>query len=464
MRCGSTSSSGRGLYSSFSSTSHGRDDHSVGFELGEVQHVVDELEQCLAAGGDGGQRFGAFLFVRDPADEQFGVADDGVERGADVMADRREEEALGACRLDFLVERGMQVADGELAVQRGFKHFAAADEEVFFVDAEGTVRGVGDAEVAPAFSADFQRDEHEGLARRDMDAGGTLLVGADNQAAAAAAELAEALVLELIEEDGETVELGLGAFFKNAAVLKERVFRFHERDAVLLVVLRDVDGVRGKAFQDDAQDVDRAGNDVFGLEREERLRDGLGVLVELVGLRHVDRAFQDVLRIAVFVADRLRLDREILTVAPVEQERLRILLGMAQRAFLRGRVVQADEVAAFAADDVLEVVSERLERGRVRGHDFSVRLEEQKRDGGAFEDLRTEFLLGDGPEHDLLALVAFAADQDHVGGLVYASEDAFGEAFLRLPHEIEPDEAEELVILVAERRDDKGLDLLHLEP
>ena len=69
------------------------DDHLAGFELGEVQHIVDELKQRVSAGGNGGQRLGPFISVVDAIEQEFGVADDGVERRADVMAYCAEEHA-----------------------------------------------------------------------------------------------------------------------------------------------------------------------------------------------------------------------------------------------------------------------------------------------------------------------------------------------------------------------------------
>jgi hypothetical protein len=43
------------------------DDHFAGFELGEVQHVVDELKQRVSAGGNGGQRLGPLISVSMPS-------------------------------------------------------------------------------------------------------------------------------------------------------------------------------------------------------------------------------------------------------------------------------------------------------------------------------------------------------------------------------------------------------------
>ena len=137
---------------------------------------------------------------------------------------------------------------------------------------------------------------------------------------------------------------------------------------------------------------------------------------------------------------------------------------MAKGAFLRSGVVLADEIAAAAADDFGEGSAERLERGGVRGDDAPVRREEQKRDGGAFEDLGAEFFLRGRLEHALLTSVAFAADQDHIGGFVHASENAFGELLLGVEDEIESDESENLAVFIVKRRYDDRLDFLRLKP
>ena len=84
--------------------------------------------------------------------------------------------------------------------------------------------------------------------------------------------------------------------------------------------MRQIHGVRAEAFADDVQHLNGAGDDVLGLKRQERLRDRLGVFMKLMRLGHVDRAFEDVQRIAFVIADRLGLDREVLPVAAMEQE------------------------------------------------------------------------------------------------------------------------------------------------
>jgi hypothetical protein len=65
------------------------------FDLGEVQHVVDDLQQALAGAADLAevvQRLRRQVEVR----AQAGEAEDGVHRGADLVADIGQEVALGA--------------------------------------------------------------------------------------------------------------------------------------------------------------------------------------------------------------------------------------------------------------------------------------------------------------------------------------------------------------------------------
>ena len=76
----------------------GLDLQLAGFDLGNVEHVVQQLQQVLAAGADGFEEVGPFLFVAavGAADQQLGEAEDAVERRADFVAHVGEELALGA--------------------------------------------------------------------------------------------------------------------------------------------------------------------------------------------------------------------------------------------------------------------------------------------------------------------------------------------------------------------------------
>ena len=79
----------------------GGDLHLAGFEFGKVEDVVDEPEEASPAHENRIKRLRAFLFRLEALLEHFGEPDDGVERGADVMADGGEEIALGLRLLSF---------------------------------------------------------------------------------------------------------------------------------------------------------------------------------------------------------------------------------------------------------------------------------------------------------------------------------------------------------------------------
>ena len=80
----------------------------------EVEDVVHEREERLAARQDRVHRLGLLLPGVGAVLEHLGEADDGVERGADVVADRGEEEAL---RL-----RGLLLAPGDDGVDAVHHH------------------------------------------------------------------------------------------------------------------------------------------------------------------------------------------------------------------------------------------------------------------------------------------------------------------------------------------------------
>src|SRR5262249_26011962 len=69
------------------------------FDLREVEDVVDQIQQVLAAGVDGFEIFlGIDTIVSIAALEQFGKAENGIHRGADVVAHIGEEIAFRAIR------------------------------------------------------------------------------------------------------------------------------------------------------------------------------------------------------------------------------------------------------------------------------------------------------------------------------------------------------------------------------
>ena len=76
-------------------------------DLGKIKHVVDEAEQMAAVAFDPlehGQRL-LRRFAVDAVDDQFGIADDGVERGAQLVAHVGEELRLVLACLGELAAR-----------------------------------------------------------------------------------------------------------------------------------------------------------------------------------------------------------------------------------------------------------------------------------------------------------------------------------------------------------------------
>ena len=109
---------------------HARDGelHAPGFELREVQHVVDEPEQMPLAALDalevlallGGDR-AAHAHL-----EQLRVAADGVERRAQLVAHHREELALGAVGRFRLAARGALALEELVALHEMVAHVVLA--------------------------------------------------------------------------------------------------------------------------------------------------------------------------------------------------------------------------------------------------------------------------------------------------------------------------------------------------
>ena len=69
-----------------------------GLDLGEVKDVVDQLQQMAAAVEDvvGVLELPGIQVAEHPVAEDFGEAEDGVERGAQLVAHVGQEQALGA--------------------------------------------------------------------------------------------------------------------------------------------------------------------------------------------------------------------------------------------------------------------------------------------------------------------------------------------------------------------------------
>lgn len=76
-----------------------RNFHQIRFETGNLQHIVDQLQQGLAGGVDIGRIVVQLLGIRRGGLQQLAEADDRVERGADFMAHHGQEVTLGLIRL-----------------------------------------------------------------------------------------------------------------------------------------------------------------------------------------------------------------------------------------------------------------------------------------------------------------------------------------------------------------------------
>ena len=72
----------------------------AGFDLGQIENIVDQLQQMLAAGMNRVEKFQPFGFaVFIAAAKNIGETEDRVHRRADFMAHPRQEFALGAVGL-----------------------------------------------------------------------------------------------------------------------------------------------------------------------------------------------------------------------------------------------------------------------------------------------------------------------------------------------------------------------------
>ena len=89
-----------------------------GLDLGEVEDVVDDAQQRVAARADDLGEL-ALLGGQLGVEQQAGHADDGVHRRADLVAHRREEGALRLCRRLGLLARAFELAEVARLVDRG---------------------------------------------------------------------------------------------------------------------------------------------------------------------------------------------------------------------------------------------------------------------------------------------------------------------------------------------------------
>ena len=141
--------------------------HLTGFDLGEVEDIVDQSEQVLAAGEDLAQeslprRVVELALAR--VREELGESDDRVQRGAELMAHVGEEHALVPVRLlqrDVpLLELGHQVT----AVESGHERAHQLLRAVHLVAAEaGRKRTGNDDERARTGESGHRQRDHAGL-------------------------------------------------------------------------------------------------------------------------------------------------------------------------------------------------------------------------------------------------------------------------------------------------------------
>ena len=130
--------------------------HLAGLDLGQVEDVVDDLQQVLGGAIDLGQAF-ALLRVARVATHQVGEADDGVHRRADLVAHVGQERALGA-----VGRLGLVGPADELDLHFGDLPFACLALAV--VDHGGAFRDEAALAVANHDTADQRRQQAAVLA------------------------------------------------------------------------------------------------------------------------------------------------------------------------------------------------------------------------------------------------------------------------------------------------------------
>ena len=96
-----------------------RDVHFARFNLGEIEHVIDDVEQRVGARGGGG---GKFLLARIEARlrQQFNHAENAAQRRANLVAHVREKFALGGVGAVGLLGGGVGFFGSNLKLEIGF--------------------------------------------------------------------------------------------------------------------------------------------------------------------------------------------------------------------------------------------------------------------------------------------------------------------------------------------------------
>ena len=117
--------------------------HLAGFDLGQIENVVDQIKQLLAAAFDVGHPAGLFFIQLSRGSQQnVAEAEDAVQRRAQFVAHGRQEVALEAVRfvkshvgvgqfIDLAVEVGVQALIAFLHAHQVAEHAVEGVAEVF---------------------------------------------------------------------------------------------------------------------------------------------------------------------------------------------------------------------------------------------------------------------------------------------------------------------------------------------
>jgi hypothetical protein len=101
------------------------DGHLADFDLGEIQHVVDDVEQGIGALGGGGGKL-ALALIQLRLLEQFDHAQNTRQRGADFMAHVGQKLALGGARPIGALGHAARFGGGDLQLLVCFFAFLRA--------------------------------------------------------------------------------------------------------------------------------------------------------------------------------------------------------------------------------------------------------------------------------------------------------------------------------------------------
>jgi hypothetical protein len=134
------------------------DVHAPGLDLGEVEDVVDDGEQRVAAVADGGCVV-ALLVVKRGVEQQPAHADDRVHRRADLVAHCSQEGALGFVGRFGRGTRFLRGTEQPRVLDRDHRLVGEAAQQVRFAVGERNHRHPQKADGAQPFLAVHQRSE-----------------------------------------------------------------------------------------------------------------------------------------------------------------------------------------------------------------------------------------------------------------------------------------------------------------